>query len=489
MQRSPRLSRRASASVLWSFVRFASDQVFNFLVFVTMARLLPTEDFGLFIVALVYAEVGKIIASGGLVSSLYRAPEITPTLADTVFWSNLLLALIVAVAGLVLQGQIAAALGRPEGASVIAALGFVVPITALGASHMSRNLRDFGHKSLALRSLLSGVIGGGLAILAALNGFGVWSLVVQRYVTETISTIVAWMSFRWRPSFQFSLQTLRRQLPLGGNVAASQLVILFISRSQDVIVSRSLGASAVGIYRTAWKSVELIAQGTIMPFSTVSLPTLAKLQPDPAAFRNAYLRIVAVSGAISFPCIVGFGLLADQLIPLIYGAQWEPSVPVAQVLTFLVVPYALNFFADPALTAIGRADVIFRLALVQLAGTVVFCSLAAPFGLTAVAVAYVVRSYLTLVLQLWLFSRATSVRPLVVLRAIAPPVAAVATMAVAVLLLGLAKSQFANAWVFVVCAALLGAAVYGLALGLMVGAKVRGQALAHVRGFIAERRG
>ncbi|RYF99125.1 MAG: hypothetical protein EON94_11900, partial [Caulobacteraceae bacterium] len=133
MQRSPRLSRRASASVLWSFVRFASDQVFNFLVFVTMARLLPTEDFGLFIVALVYAEVGKIIASGGLVSSLYRAPEITPTLADTVFWSNLLLALIVAVAGLVLQGQIAAALGRPEGASVIAALGFVVPITALGA--------------------------------------------------------------------------------------------------------------------------------------------------------------------------------------------------------------------------------------------------------------------------------------------------------------------------------------------------------------------
>ena len=329
MQRSPRLSRRASASVLWSFVRFASDQMFNFLVFVTMARLLPTEDFGLFIVALVYAEVGKIIASGGLVSSLYRAPEITPTLADTVFWSNLLLAFIVAVAGLVLQGQIASALGRPEGASVIAALGFVVPITALGASHMSRNLRDFGHKSLALRSLLSGVIGGGLAILAALNGFGVWSLVVQRYVTETISTIVAWMAFRWRPGFQFSLQTLRRQLPLGGNVAASQLVILFISRSQDVIVSRSLGASAVGIYRTAWKSGELIAQGTIMPFSTVSLPTLAKLQSDPAAFRNAYLRIVAVSAAISFPCIVGFGLLADQLIPLIYGAQWEPSVPVA----------------------------------------------------------------------------------------------------------------------------------------------------------------
>lgn len=486
---SPKLSHRASASVLWSFVRFASDQMFNFLVFVTMARLLPTEDFGLFVVALVYAEVGKIIASGGLVSSLYRAPEITPKLADTVFWSNLAVALIVALTGLVLQGQIASVLGRPEGASVIAALGFVVPITALGASHMSRNLRDFGHKSLALRSLLSGVIGGGLAILAALNGFGVWSLVIQRFVTETISTLVAWLAFRWRPGFQFSWQTLRTQLPLGGNVAASQLVILFISRSQDIIVSRSIGASAVGVYRTAWKSVELIAQGTIMPFSTVSLPALAKLQSDPAAFRSAYLRIVAVSAAISFPCIVGFGLLADQLIPLIYGAKWEPSVPVAQVLTFLVVPYALNFFADPALTAIGRADVIFRLALVQLVLTVVFCSLAAPFGLTAVAIAYVVRSYLTLALQLWLFNRATGVGPVVVLKAIASPVAAVAAMALAVVLFGLAKMQFSQAWLFVACAVVLGAMTYSLALSLTVGRGVRSQALAQVRSFIAERRG
>lgn len=487
MQQSPGLARRAVASVFWSFLRFGSDQIFNFVVFVAMARLLSTADFGLFVVALVYAEVGKIVASAGLVSSLYRAPEITPRLADTVFWSNLGLAAIVALAGLVLQGPVASALGRPEGGAVIAALGFVVPITALGASHMSRNLREFGHKSLTIRSILSGLLGGGLAVAAATHGFGVWSLVIQRYASETINTLVAWWAFRWRPGFQFSFQTLRQQLPLGGNVAASQLVILFISRAQDVIISRVLGASAVGSYRTAWKSVELIAQGTIMPFSTVSLPTLAKLQNDPVAFQRAYLRIVAASGAISFPCIVGFGLLAGDLIPLIYGPKWADSVPVAHVLIFLAAPYALNFFADPALTAIGRADVIVRLAIVQLVSTIILCTAAAPFGLAAIATAYVVRSYLTLALQLWLFERATAIRAWSVLRAVAPQVLACVVMALLVAGFGVLRKAFPDVRLYLAGAVLLGALSYVASLTVLVGGKVRGEVLGRARDFIAAR--
>ncbi|HEY9235148.1 MAG TPA: lipopolysaccharide biosynthesis protein [Phenylobacterium sp.] len=487
MAQSPRLARRATASVFWSFLRFGSDQVFNFVVFVVMARLLSTADFGLFVVAFVYAEVGKIIASGGLVSCLYRAPEVTPRLADTIFWSNLGLASVFALGGLVLQQPIADALGRPEGGTVVAALGFVVPVTALGASHMSRNLREFGHKSLALRSMLSGLIGGGLAVVAAWNGFGVWSLVVQRYAAEIINTLVAWRAFRWRPGFCFSLATLREQAPLGGNVALSQLVILFISRTQDLIISHALGAGAVGVYRTAWKSTELLAQGTITPFSTVALPTLAKLQSDENAFRRAYLRIVAISGAISFPCIVGFGLLANELIPLIYGEKWAPSIPVAQALTFLVVPYALNFFADPALTALGRSGVIVRLAVVQLVGTIVFCSLAAPFGLRAIAIAYVVRSYLTLALQLLMFQRATGVAATKVLRSILPQVSAAVAMAVAVMAFSTLREAFPNGWLYVACAVVLGAAVYVPVLALMAG-PARAEALAEARRFISEGR-
>ncbi|EJU12661.1 polysaccharide biosynthesis protein [Sphingomonas sp. LH128] len=427
-----RLSRRAAGAVGWSIVRFGGDQVFAFVIFAALAHRLDPATFGVFIVGLAVAEVGKIIAQGGLVSSLYRAPEITARLADTVFWGNLGMALLVAITCVVLRHPLAEAMGSPSAAPVVAALGCVVPVSAAGASHMSRTLRAFGHRALAIRSLGAGVIGGTLALLAAQAGWGVWALVAQRFASETISTLVAWHAFRWKPGLQFSWTTLRAQWRLGAGVAGSQLLLVALNRTQDMILGHSIGPAAVGVYRTAWKSIEVVAQGVISPFASVAVPTLAKLQHDLPVFRRGYVRMVSATATIAFPAIAGIGVLADALIPLLFGPQWVQSVPVARVLCLLAPPFALNFFADPALTVLGKAGVMARLAGIQLVLTVLFCLAAAPYGLVWFAAAYVLRAYVTLALQLGLLQRATGVRAIEVLAGIAPPLGAAVVMAIVV---------------------------------------------------------
>ena len=109
------------------------------------------------------------------------------------------------------------------------------------------------------------------------------------------------------------------------------------------------------MYRTAWRTVELIAQAVIMPFSQVALPTLGRLQDDLPAFRRAYLRIISVSAALAFPAIVGFAVLAPYAIPLIFGDQWAESARIAQVLGFMALPFTLNRFAGPALGTLGQS--------------------------------------------------------------------------------------------------------------------------------------
>ena len=121
---------------------------------------------------------------------------------------------------------------------------------------MSRNLREFGHRALAVRSLGAGLVGGTLALVAAHAGWGVWALVVQRFASEMIGTLVAWHAFRWRPGFDVSWTTLRTQWKLGASVAGSQLLLVALNRTQDVILNRALGIGAVGVYRAAWKSIQ-----------------------------------------------------------------------------------------------------------------------------------------------------------------------------------------------------------------------------------------
>lgn len=474
-------------------MRFGGDQVFGFVVFAALARRLDPATFGVFIVGLAVAEIGKIVAQGGLVSSLYRVPAITPRLADTVFWANLATGLLVAFACLVLCHPLAAALGTQAAAPVIAALGFVVPISAAGATHMSRNLREFGHRALALRSLGAGLIGGAFALAAAHAGWGVWALVAQRFASEAIGTLVAWHAFRWRPGLQFSWSTLRAQWKLGASVAGSQLLLVALNRTQDVIVSRMIGIGAVGTYRTAWKSIEVVAQGLISPFSTVAVPTLAKLAHDMPAFRRAYARFVASSAILAFPAIAGIGVLADVLIPLLFGPQWAASVPVARVLCLLAPPFALNFFADPALTVLGKAGTIARLATIQLALTLLFCIAAAPYGLLWFAVAYVARAYVTLALQMVLLERATGIRPLDVIAAIAPPLGAAIVMAACVSATASAVGLHgapASAPAFLCLGGLIaqGAAVYASVLFVLLGSGRRAELADLLRGLAGRRR-
>lgn len=426
------LRRRAAGAVGWSVLRLGGDQVFAFAVFAVLAHRLDPAAFGVFIVALAVVEVGKILAQGGLVSSLYRAGEVTPRLADTVFWANLAMGLAVALACLGLRHPLARAMGSAQAAPVIAALGFVVPISAAGATHMSRNLRAFGHRALAIRSLGAGVVGGALALAAAWAGWGVWALVVQRFASEAVGTLVAWHAFRWRPGFDVSWATLRGQWTLGAGVAGSQLLLVGLNRTQDLILGRMIGIGAVGVYRTAWKSIEVVAQGVVTPFSSVAVPALAKLKHDMPAFRSGYVRMVSTSSMLAFPAIAGIGVLADAIIPLLFGPQWGESVPLARVLCLLAPPFALNFFADPALTVLGRAGVIARLAAIQLALTLAFGIVAAPHGLLWFAIAYVARAYATLALQMTLLQRATGIRAADVLAGIAPALGGALVMAVVV---------------------------------------------------------
>ena len=66
------LRARSRSSIGWTITRFLSDQIFSFVVFVILARLLTRADIGAFAVMAVTAEAFRIIATAGLVQTIAR---------------------------------------------------------------------------------------------------------------------------------------------------------------------------------------------------------------------------------------------------------------------------------------------------------------------------------------------------------------------------------------------------------------------------------
>lgn len=394
------LKRKTWSSIAWTIGRSASDQIFSFIVFLILARLLSKADIGLFAIAFVFAEVGRIIATNGLTQIIARASSIPQRFVSTIFWMNLGAALAYVGLMLALAPVLADWLDQPQLVNILRLLSVAVVINAIGATHMALRLREFGHKTIALRSLLAGLIGGGAAVAAALNGFGVWSLVVQRLITETIGAILSWTAYRWRPSAEFDARQAADNLRFGGNLTIAQLISLFIVRIQDILIGFAMGPVAVGVYRVAWRCAEIFGIGAIQPFSTVALQTFSRVRDNPEALRHAYRSLLALCALVSFPVLVGFGILSDRLIVLMFGDKWQESGQLGHIFAFMAVPFTLNYFASPALSAMGDSGKQRTLAIVQLTSTVLITWLMLPWGLWWVAAGYVFRAYLTLPLQI-----------------------------------------------------------------------------------------
>jgi O-antigen/teichoic acid export membrane protein len=460
--RPPRdLKEKTARSIIWTIVRTGSDYILSFAVFAVLARKLGPEAFGVFALAVAFAEFGKILPAAGLASAVQRARQVTPLMADTVFWASLAVAILAGGTLALLAGPIASALGEPAVAPILMALGGILVISVGGAIHIALMLREFGHRAMATRSVVSNLVGGAAALAAAGAGWGVWSLVVQRGVTEVAGTAMAWHVYRWMPGRRFSFGVIRELAGFSASMTLTQILFVALVRVQDVIIGRMIGTAAVGVYRTAWRTVELISQAVIMPFSQVALPTLGRLQDDLPAFRRAYLRIISVSAALAFPAIIGFAVLAPDAIPFIFGDRWAESARIAQVLGFMAVPFTLNRFAGPALATLGRSSLLAKIAALQLVLTIGMTLAAAPYGLLAIAAAYVVRAYLVLPIQMWAFRTYSGLGYGTVLASIAPALGMSLLMAGALLALGqLLGDRIDNRALHLLVMVATGAAVY-----------------------------
>jgi O-antigen/teichoic acid export membrane protein len=129
-----------------------------------------------------------------------------------------------------------------------------------------------------------------------------------------------------------------------------------------------------------------------------------------------------------FPLVIAVGVLANDIIPFLFGRTWADVGPVAQMLSVMVVPFTLNYFIGCATAARGAPQAGVSVAALQLVLTVILSYLAAPFGLIAVAAAFVLRSYLVLPYQQYVLYKYTGVDPIRALRSILPPLVSAVVM-------------------------------------------------------------
>jgi teichuronic acid exporter len=181
---------------------------------------------------------------------------------------------------------------------------------------------------------------------------------------------------RWPPHRRLRREDLRGYLSFGLYQMGMRLSIYLGSNMDYILIGRFMGAKALGIYTIAYQLV-VIPQLRINPiFNKVAFPIYAKRRHDDSALRTGLLELTRMISLVAFPLMLGLAIVAPQFVPAVFGAQWEGSVPVVQVLCALGALYALANPQGSIFLVKDRADLMFKMNAVRLVA-IAACLLAA----------------------------------------------------------------------------------------------------------------
>lgn len=147
--------------------------------------------------------------------------------------------------------------------------------------------------------------------------------------------------------------------------------------------------------------IQLLQEGT----RKVSLPTFSKLQENKLELQRAFLNTTAITCLISFPAFLGLAAIAPELVSVVFGEQWLPSIPVMQILAFNGVLVSATTFIGPVIMAVGKPFWNLMLILVNTVVKIIAFLLVVQKGIIFIAIALVASSYLALPSRLWVMNR------------------------------------------------------------------------------------
>jgi O-antigen/teichoic acid export membrane protein len=200
----------------------------------------------------------------------------------------------------------------------------------------------------------------------------------------------------WLPAWR----GVRELVQPGGLAVTSNAIDEIGVVAPDLVAGRLLGAEELALLGKAQSVLALFNQAVTSAVSPVIFPLFARHAREGGDPLQAYLSAAACITALSWPFFLFAGLFAGPLVTLLYGHQWQGSVPLIRIMCGAAALYSMFNMTRYLLVATGHIAEQARIDAIAVAGRLAILAPAALAGLqwvaAAVALSLVWRSYLVL---------------------------------------------------------------------------------------------
>ena len=375
-----------------SFITFGAQPI-KLLIAVAslaiLARLVSPADFGIIAMVMPLISLAESINGLGLGIAMVQQEKLSHAQVNHVFWVSLYINLGLALILLASTPLLVLFYQEPQ-------LTLVVPVMAVG---MMSDFVAVQPKSLLSRQMRFGVLtavevaalalGAGCALVAAVAGWGYWSLALQFLVFQGAKCLGYWGLCSWRPGSPLSprkaaLRVLN-MLSYGAHLSGFHLINRIGMEMDRILIGYFNGAATLGFYAVAFNWAYFPFNQIYFAILPVAISSLSRAARDADEYRSRSQQILMLIFNLLLP-VLGFLVAAgDSIMLILLGEQWTDAFPVFRVLVLLVFINSFYRVTKWIYVSSGQTRRQLRWSLIHMPVTVISAAIGTHWGALGVA--------------------------------------------------------------------------------------------------------
>lgn len=376
------------SGVKW--VAFANifRQLMTFISTVIIVRLLTPDDFGLFAILMVFVGFFNMLIGMGSSSAIVQHESPSKKMLSSIFYFNIFVGFLFYFIMIMISGYISILFEKPEIEELLNLISLTFVIASFTALHQALFMKEIDFKTLSIIETLSTFISFSAGIYAAIEGLGVYSLIIRVLLGSALLSIMLWIVSSWKPICFFSFSEIKKIFNFASYLTAFSFVNYFSRNSDNFLIGKFLGTSSLGVYNVAYSIMLYPLQNISSVIIKVIFPAFSKIQNDNVKFKNAYLKVIFFIALISFPLMAGLMATSEVLVSIVFGDKWQGLASILFILAPIGMMQSLITTTGSIYLAKNKVQIMFKTGLINAIVMIISFIIGIPFGIKGVAIAY-----------------------------------------------------------------------------------------------------
>jgi len=355
-----------------------------------IARMLTPDELGIFAIASSLVLIASELKSFGADGYLIREPSIDKELVSKALGVSSIISWTVGSIVLISSWSIEMFYDKPDIAPLIQILSlsfFLSPHIGIGKSLMARN---FQFERLLIVDSLSQVCQLLCVVILVYLDFGYFSVgiaTVLGYIVE-LSLVLFFKSelFCFKPTFSGTNFIAK----FGFYVTLSNLLRKLGFTLPELMIGKIGSASEVAYFSRATGFINFVSMTINSGIRPVIAPFLADKKRQGKELSEPFLQASRFMSGLMSPVLSVAAYSSETIVVVMFGDQWLRSAPLVSILCIAAIIRSSISMSVQTLITAGLEKPLFILELLLFILTAVLVFLCYPFGLEAIAWAFVV---------------------------------------------------------------------------------------------------